>query len=438
MGEWFTTTIGEQATLQRGFDITRAQQRPGVIPVVSSGGISSLHDEWMVSGPGVVLGRKGIVGSVYFVPNNFWPHDTTLWVKDFHNNNERFVYYFFKWLAPRLAILDVGSANPTLNRNHVHPIRVIWPKYEIQKQISTLLAALDDKIELNRQTNATLEAMARALFKDWFVDFGPTRAKADGRAPYLAPHLWELFPDALDDEDKPAGWSSFLVKDIAEQFKNTLSPSSEPETLFEHYSIPAFDSGKEPALDLGETIKSNKTLVPPGAVLISKLNPEISRVWLPKRANFAPQISSTEFLVFKPINPVGRSLLYCLFGSDKFQQTIVGMVTGTSKSHQRVSPKALLELEVLFGLPKLFDAFEETVSSLLEHMLANRAESRTLAQTRDLLLPKLMSGEIRLREAERMVAEADAEARFRVRAQRGQGRTERGLELLRKAAGEDE
>src|SRR3984893_12486934 len=127
MGDWIDTTIGDQVVLQRGIDITRAAQRVGVITVISSGDVSSYHDTPGASGPGVVLGRKGVVGSVYYVSSDYWPHDTTLWVKDFHGNDPRFVYYFFKWMAPRIATMDVGSANPTLNRNHVHPIEILWP-----------------------------------------------------------------------------------------------------------------------------------------------------------------------------------------------------------------------------------------------------------------------------------------------------------------------
>jgi type I restriction enzyme S subunit len=103
----------------------------------------------MAEGPGVVLGRKGVVGSVYFVAIDYWPHDTTLWVKNFHGNDRKFVYYFFKFIAPRLASMDVGSANPTLNRNHVHPIQVSWPKLVVQQKISALLTVIDDKIELS-------------------------------------------------------------------------------------------------------------------------------------------------------------------------------------------------------------------------------------------------------------------------------------------------
>ena len=205
-GDWIETTIGMQVALQRGVDITKAAQRPGYVPVVSSGGVSSFHDTAIQAGPGVVLGRKGVVGSVWFIEHDYWPHDTTLWVKDFRGNDPRFVYYFFKWMAPAIATLDVGSANPTLNRNHVHPIEVKWPPLPEQRAIAHILGTLDDKIELNRRRNQTLEAMARALFKDWFIDFGPVRAKMEARAPYLPADLWQLFSDRLDDEGKPEGW----------------------------------------------------------------------------------------------------------------------------------------------------------------------------------------------------------------------------------------
>src|ERR1017187_7298327 len=110
---WRRSTIGAEATLQRGFDITAKDFRPGSVPVISSSGRSGCHDTPMVKGPGVVIGRKGTLGTVFYVETDFWPHDTTLWVKDFHGNHPKFVYYFFKSL--RVMHLDVGTANPTLN-----------------------------------------------------------------------------------------------------------------------------------------------------------------------------------------------------------------------------------------------------------------------------------------------------------------------------------
>jgi type I restriction enzyme S subunit len=130
---WVETTIGEQITLQRGFDITKKQQRPGKVPVVSSGGIKSHHDTSMAAGPGVVMGRKGTIGKVHFVQENYWPHDTTLWVKNFNGNHPKLAYYLFRSLD--LARLDSGAANPALNRNIVHPIKISWPDVELQEEI---------------------------------------------------------------------------------------------------------------------------------------------------------------------------------------------------------------------------------------------------------------------------------------------------------------
>jgi len=177
MSNFFNTTIGEQLTLQRGFDITKKQQIAGDVPVVSSGGVASYHNEAKVEGPGVVLGRKGTLGTVFYIEEDYWPHDTSLWVKDFKGNNPRFVYYFFKSITAVIKKMDVGAANPALNRNHVHPMEVKWPVRKAQNYIVEVLAKLDNKIELNRQTNQTLEAIAQAIFKSWFVDFDPTRAK---------------------------------------------------------------------------------------------------------------------------------------------------------------------------------------------------------------------------------------------------------------------
>src|SRR5208282_1982445 len=100
-----------------------------------------------------------------------------------------------------------GTVAERLNMPTIRALPVAVPPIAEQRAIASVLGALDDKIELNRRMNETLEATARAIFKDWFVDFGPTRAKQEGRAPYLAPDIWPLFPDRLDDEGKPEGWN---------------------------------------------------------------------------------------------------------------------------------------------------------------------------------------------------------------------------------------
>ena len=222
-----------------------------------------------------------------------------------------------------------------------------------------------------------------------------------GGAPYLSPDLWSLFPDSLDDQGKPEGWETFSLGQIAEHHTKTLTPAKMAESEVEHFSLPAYDKGQIPAIDHGASIKSNKTLVPAEAVLLSKLNPEIPRVWMPETHSRLQQVSSTEFLAYTAKVGAGRSLLFCLFSDQGFREMLHGMVTGTSKSHQRISPPSLLAREVIIGAQEMFGVFEQLVAPFLNRVRENRAESRTLAQTRDLLLPRLMSGELRVAEAER-------------------------------------
>jgi type I restriction enzyme, S subunit len=409
--EWLDTTVGEQVTLQRGVDITKVAQRAGKVPVISSGGVSSYHDTPAASGPGVVLGRKGVVGSVYYVATDYWPHDTTLWVKDFHGNDPRFVYYFFRWMAPRLARMDVGSANPTLNRNHVHPIDIRWPPVAQQRRIAHILGTLDDKIELDRRMNETLEAIARALFKSWFIDFDPVRAKSEGRDPGLPPHLADLFPDSFEDSELgeiPKGWRVAGFGDVAEQLRDQENPLSSPDVLFNHYSIPAFDDGQSAKPEYGESIKSLKARVPAGAILLSKLNPEIERVWMVDISAGERAVCSTEFLVLRALSPFTRSFVNCLARSPKFRQQIEALVTGTSKSHQRAQAHSVLSLAVVIPPRRLVEAFEGPASSQFSRTLECRRESRTLAALRDVLLPKLISGGLRVKDAERIAAGTNA------------------------------
>jgi type I restriction enzyme S subunit len=139
--EWSLCCVGDVITLQRGFDITKRDQRDGPIPVISSGGAKSFHDEVKVTAPGVVVGRKGSIGSVHFIEKDFWPHDTTLFVKDFKKNSPKLVFYMLRGL--KLAEFDTGAANPSLNRNLVHPLRIMWPRSDEQEEVATGLVQVE-------------------------------------------------------------------------------------------------------------------------------------------------------------------------------------------------------------------------------------------------------------------------------------------------------
>ncbi len=326
---------------------------------------------------------------------------------DLRKASSLFLYYWFSGPDGQAQILGggIGSSVPGFNLGQLREMRVPMPPLDQQQTIASILGALDDKIDLNRRMNETLEAMARAIFQDWFVTFGPTRAKQEGRPPYLAADLWSLLPNRLDDDGKPEGWNIQPLSDLALITRDTISPALFAAEEFAHFSLPAYDNERRPVRETGGRIRSNKTVVPPDAVLLSKLNPEIPRVWFPDADTGLRNICSTEFLVFVPRVSEDRAFLYTLFSGDGFRERIVAMVTGTSKSHQRVNSQSVLTLGTVLPHPSVRRAFDVAATPLLDRVLANRRENETLAATRDLLLPKLMSGELRVKDAKRAVEE---------------------------------
>jgi len=205
--------------LQRGFDITEKVQNEGSIPVVSSSGISSYHNEYKVLGPGVITGGKGTLGKVFYSTENFWPHDTTLWVKDFRGNDPKFIFYFLQLL--HFERFDAGAANPTLNRNHVHSLKVKVPKKENRSTIASILSAYDDLFENNKQRIRLLEQMAEEIYKEWFV-----RMRFPG-------YESAKFVDGL-----PEGWSKTSITNLVEIISGGTPKTSEDR--FWNGSIPFF------------------------------------------------------------------------------------------------------------------------------------------------------------------------------------------------------
>jgi type I restriction enzyme S subunit len=233
---------------------------------------------------------------------------------------------------------------------------------------------------------------------------------AEGRMPKAAMDATTaaLFPDSFEESELglvPKGWSIGCVGDLANQKKGSVNPLASPEVLFEHYSLPAFDSDQAPVFELGQQIKSNKTPLPDEAVLLSKLNPHIPRVWLPVNHG-ANAVCSTEFLAYSPQEGVSKELIYCLFVAAEFQQQLCQLVTGTSNSHQRVKPDQVLLVKIPIADKPVLKAFAELAKPLFERVHANRQQAQTLTQLRDTLLPRLISGQLRLPEAESLMEKA--------------------------------
>ncbi|MEY2913656.1 MAG: hypothetical protein RLZZ184_2965 [Cyanobacteriota bacterium] len=163
--EWDVCPLGEKITLQRGFDLTTKKRRQGNIPVVSSSGITGYHDTTMLEGPGVITGRKGTLGEVFYIEGPYWPHDTPLWVKDFHGNYPEFVAHLLGFL--KLEKHDAATANPTLNRNYIHPIIIAIPKsVDEQKKIVKNINAINRYIQHEKIKINNLQKIKTGLMQD--------------------------------------------------------------------------------------------------------------------------------------------------------------------------------------------------------------------------------------------------------------------------------
>lgn len=353
------------------------------------------------------------LGKVGMVKKSILPANTNQAVAIIRVNpdeaNPEFVQYFLRdsrFVANSLAGV-AQSAQPNLNLGDISRFEIPEIPIGEQEKIAALLGALDDKIELNRRMSATLEEIARALYRSWFVDFDPVHARALGQPPaHMDANTAALFPDSFGPDGLPKGWETCPLSEVCTQVKKTVKPMAAPEAEFLHFSLPAFDAGRMPVREAGAAIKSNKAHVPHDAILFSRLNPSIPRVWWAKtKAMDGTPAASTEFFVAAAHDPVETSWLYCLLSSSDFRDEALSRVTGTSNSHQRVPPKALAEIEVIAPQPEVVEAFGELSGPWFEKVHSMAQENQTLAALRDALLPRLMSGELRIREAEKQVEE---------------------------------
>jgi type I restriction enzyme S subunit len=329
-----------------------------------------------MSSPGdVVVTTKGnSTGRVTFVdekmpPFVYSPHlsywrsrDVTRIVPEFLRYWSRSTF-FRDQLASLAASTDMA---PYLSLIDQKRLRILLPTPEEQRAIAVVLGALDRKIDLNRTMNATLEIIVQTVFQEWF-------------------------PSVVSFNDSVSGHSFGQIASVS---RDSVNPLLSPSELFDHYSIPAYDERRLPTTDPGCEIKSNKFIVHPDSILLSKLNPRIPRIWLPSVTEFRTSVSSTEFLVLRPKQGWSREFVYGLCGSHTFQGVFSGMVTGTSGSHQRVKPEYLENLPVHPPPRDLVGRFTYFAKPIHAQVATNLKESATLERLRDALLPKLVSGEI--------------------------------------------
>lgn len=315
-------------------------------------------------------------------------------------------YFYYNYLHKTLRYLDSGSAQSQITINDLSSVLITIPSLQTQKKIADILSILDDKIELNKKINQTLESIAQAMFKSWFVDFDPVHAKANAKSDDeydaiakelgISREILDLFPSEFEESELgliPKGWSIVSFTSLANMKTKSVKPFEYPDKAWTSYSIPAFDSNRYPEMCLGSEIKSNKYKVESGAILVSKLNPNTPRVWL-VNSKIDDAICSTEFMQFVPNHIENRAYNYCLINSDYFQNEIKCRVTGTTGSRQRAQPKEVAVIPVLNPTSDLINEFSKLTISFLQKTLIAREEINSLKNIQKLLLPKLLTGEI--------------------------------------------
>lgn len=322
----------------------------------------------------------------------------------------KYLYYVLSSPTGFHSMVSVSSGSVQVNiakRSIVEGIEIHLPPLCDQKAIISILGALDDMIDLNRRLNETLEATARAIFRDWLVDFGPTRAKMEGRAPYLSPEIWGLFPDLLDNEGKPQGWQFDRLGAFTDLQNGYAFRSA--DWMAEGVPVVKIGSVKPAAVDLTEVsyispvLARNRTAfrLNVGDILVGltgyvgetgRVPPTISLPMLNQRVG--------RFSTSGKFSP----FVYACVRDPDFKTYAEGKAHGSAQAN--VSTRDLLDYPVINPGVRVFRAFEDLVRPILDRGLANLGEIAGLAATRDLLLPKLISGEIRVKDAERIAGAA--------------------------------
>lgn len=375
------------------------------MPIMGSFGVTGRHSVARAKGPGVIVGRSGAsAGVVSFTEVDYWPLNTCLFSTNFNGNNPRFVFYLLSTL--NLASYNSGSAQPSLNRNYIAPIPISVPERAEQDEIANLLSALDDKIVLNDHISETLEAMAQAIFRDWFVDFGPVRRKLAGEIdpvaimggltpdPTRATDLAELFPREILD-DLPVGWEMSTLGETTTALLGG-TPSRK---------VPTYWGGRVPWINSGEAnefritrpsefiteeglAKSATKLLPRRTTVLAITGATLGQVSLTEIATCANQ--SVVGLV-----PDGRLPAEFVYLSVKSCiDEIVARQTGGAQQH--INKWNVEEQAVMVPTSTVLDAWSDISVPIFDRIAACCFENQALAETRDYLLPRLMSGNVRV------------------------------------------
>lgn len=375
--EWKEVRLGDILNFRRGHDLPHSAMKPGNIPVAGSNGVIGYHDTATPIKPILTIGRSGNVGKPYFY-EEAWAHNTTLYVDDFKGNDPKFLYYLCQTMP--FANFGGGSAVPTLNRNHIHPLETKIPvKVEDQRRIASILSSLDRKIELNNKINADLEEMAQAIFKNWFVDFEPFK---NGK--FVDSELGMI----------PEGWKVGRLTEIASYMNGLAMQKFPPENNED--SLPVLK-----IKELGQgfcgtdsdrcscNIK-NECKIHNGDVIFSWSGTLLVDVWCGGDCGLNQHL-------FKVTSKDYPKWFYYYWTKHHLQEFIhIAKDKAVTMGHIK---RGHLE-EALVAIPDndSMERAHELFEPILSKMISLRLENSRLSLLRDTLLPRLMSGELEVPE----------------------------------------
>ena len=420
-GRWSENLFGD---LTDNFDAVRvpvksAERIDGPYPYYGASGVVDHVSDYLLDGEYLLLAEDGEnlrtrnTPIAFLAAGKFWVNNHAHVVRGNHKADTRFLMY-------ALSQLDIsgyltGSTMPKLTQDNMNRIRLLTPPLHEQRAIARILGTLDDKIELNRRMNATLEAMARALFRSWFVDFDPVRAKMEGRDTGLPKEIADLFPDRLVDSELgeiPGGWESTRLDNVATITKGRSYRRRElvaSDTAL--VTLKSFARGggyrAEGLKPFGGVYKSEQ-VVQPGEVIVACTDVTQAAEVVGRSAvvgetsSFRTLVASLDVLIVRPKNAAAeRAFVYYVTGTENFVAHALARTTGTTVLHLSKDSVASFR----FALPPrpLIAQFGHCADSLRARIQANASAVELLPDLRDALLPKLVSGELRVRDAEKLV-----------------------------------
>lgn len=367
MKAWKECKLKDVAVFQRGHDLPKTEMEAGDVSVAGSNGIIGYHNVATTKGPGITIGRSGNIGTPKFYENDFWAHNTVLYIKDFKGNDEKFVYYFLHTFD--FSGFNAGSAVPTLNRNHIHEITVVIPSLLEQRTIAGVLSSLDDKIDLLHRQNKTLESLAVTLWRKMFVEEADPNWKIGKLGSLLK---------SIEAGKRPKGG--------IDQNMTTGVPSIGAESID---GLGNYDYNKTKYIteDYYQQMKNGK--IQDYDILIYK-----DGAYIGKKSMFANGFPfdkccvNEHVFILRAENINSQLFLYFALQQDELEQL------NTNSAQPGLNQEALKSFEICIPDVDATSKFGIETKLFVDKIFKNSIQIRTLSYLRDTLLPKLISGEV--------------------------------------------